>query len=140
MKTRFFANVTMTAALAVAGSVAGFAMNGSMRAKIDFPFRVMSAEMPAGTYQVSQENVNGAKRFYLRNAQAQKHAIVVAQSYTTSKSERPSLTFRCVSAGCGLTAVSAGDGQSYATPSPKYRSSEGERLVTVYLDRTAGDY
>ena len=139
MKTTYFVQITLAAALALAGSVAMFAQSGSMTAKVDFPFRATTADMASGHYELRHENISGVPRFYLRNADTHKQIILIVHAVKTVKPDRPSMTFRCVSAGCGLTEITSWNGQVYQTGAPKYTSAEKERLVTVYLDRTAGE-
>lgn len=140
MTTESFARFAMTAALAVASAVASFASDGGhLKAKIDFPFKAFTSDMAAGHYDILQKTGDGNRYFYLRNVETGKQIVLLGHASEYSKSTRPSLTFHCVSAGCGLTGISSDDGQTYSTASPKWRTAEKERLVTVYLDRVAGE-
>jgi hypothetical protein len=139
MKSKFFAKVAMTAALAVAGSVTAFGWDGShLQAKVNFPFKAFTADMPSGNYEVWIENNTGVPRFYLRNAESHKAIVLVPRGSDRLAKARPSMTFRCGESNCGLISIATGD-TTYTTPAPKFSAVEKERLVTVYLDRVAGE-
>ena len=140
MKTNYFAQVTFAAALAVAGSFTAFAAEGShAKASVNFPFRVSTVDMPAGKYDLVQRNGNAGPRFYLRETTSHKQIMVASWVTAPAKSNAASMTFRCSASNCGLVEIAIGDGRVYKTQSPKYTRSESERLVTVNLDRVAGE-
>ena len=135
-----FTKLTITALLAASSSVVGLAMDSTkLSAKISFPFRAFTADLPAGSYEILKENENGIPRFYLSNRETRKRIVLLAHAEGNLTPARPSLVFRCTEATCGLTKITDGDGRSYQTVSPKYTRAEKERLVTVYLNRTAAD-
>ncbi len=140
MNTNLFAKVTMAAALAVATNIAAFGIDSArLTAKVDFPFKAFTANMAAGHYELSQNNGGGGARFHLRNLDTRRQIILIGHPAKYADPARPSLTFRCGEAGCGLIEVSSPDGYKYQTISPKWNSAEKERLVTVYFDRVAGE-
>ena len=139
MNTKFFAKISLTAALAVAGSVSAFAEPGRMKANIDFPFKAFTADMAPGEYVITQSGSSAVRYFYLRHVATHKQIVVVARGNNTSKNAKPTMTFSCRAAGCGLTEISPSDGMVYSTIPPKWNGSDKERLVTVSLDRVAGE-
>jgi len=110
-----------------------------MRANITFPFRAGSATVAAGEYEVTRME-NAAPVFSLRDNKTGRGVFVMAQyASAPAKGEaRPRLVFSCNSTVCGLTEIWIGTGSSFVTH-PRYTRGEQERMVTVYLDKVAGE-
>ena len=140
MKSRFFTRFAMIATLVAAlGSTAHAVESSHLRANISFPFKAFSADMPSGHYEFAISSNSGVPVFTMRSDSG-KTAMVVGQYMVSSrKNLRPRLTFTCAGDNCGLTEVWSPGGTGWATTSPKLNSSDKERLVTVYMDRAAGE-
>ena len=71
-------------------------------AEIPFDFHVGKSALPAGTYSVAKDNSGGFLQ--IRNMDTQHSIMLGFQARETGRND-PSLTFRCYSGDCFLSAV-----------------------------------
>jgi len=113
-----------------------------MTANIGFPFKMQSANLPAGSYELVQSPAGyGSKYFTLRSGN---HSVIVTPRYIIDQSSRssvgkPKLVFKCDSHSCALAEIWTPDGSGYAAPKPKLSPAEKERLAVVPLTTTKAD-
>jgi hypothetical protein len=130
--------------VALAATSAVFGQN-RMTANIGFPFKMQSATLPAGSYEViPSEPGSGSKHFVLRSST---ESVIVVPRYLIEESKvvagssepRPRLVFKCDSHTCALAEIWTPDGGGYAAPKPKLSPAEKERLAVVPLNTTKAD-
>lgn len=126
--------------VALAATSAAYGQN-RMSANVGFPFKMQSANMPAGSYELVQTG-EGSKHFTLRSA-AEHRAVIVSPRYTidqkSAKDAQPRLVFKCDSHMCALAEIWTPDGAGYAAPRPKLSPAEKERLAVVPLTTLKAD-
>lgn len=136
MKSTFFAIATLFAA---GTSALAFDAN-LLKANVSFPFKASTASLPAGSYEVNVSNTNGTPQILVRNGESGKAILLIGRYGLQSASVgHPRLIFKCSGSECGLVEVWNSDSAGWATQSPKFTAAEKERMVTVYLDRAAGE-
>ena len=124
----------LVGAITLAATSAAFAQN-RMAANIGFPFKMQSATMPAGNYELVPSTSSGSKYFTLRAANGHNTVIVSPRYVIDDRSTKYAnrLVFKCDSHMCALAEIWTPGGAGYATPRPKLSPAEHERLAVVPL-------
>jgi hypothetical protein len=140
MKNSFRSLLVGVVALAATSAVYG---QNRMSANIGFPFKMSSATLPAGNYELVPSTSAGTKYFMLRSSEGNR-SVIVSPRYTIEESKLSSapqakLVFKCDSHMCGLAEIWTPDGAGYATPKPKLSPAETERLAVVPLSTSKAD-
>ena len=133
MKSRV--GTVMAAALTLIAGAAGVYGQTKLKAEIGFPFKMQSANLPAGTYELARLGT-GSTIFQLRSSDGHQNVLVSARykiDERPSSDVQPRLVFRCNSASCALSEIWTSDGSGYAAPRPKLSPIEKERLAVVPL-------
>jgi hypothetical protein len=112
-----------------------------LNADIGFPFKMQSANLPAGNYDLSKVSTGGSIVFQLRSQQEHQNVLILARYVVGHQSGdvQPRLVFRCNSSYCALAEIWTADGYGYAAPRPKLSPAEKERLAVVPLSSTKAD-
>ncbi len=133
MKKNFGYLIAGVVALAATSAAYG---QSAMKANIGFPFKMSSANLPAGSYDVVPASEAGSKYFVLRSTTEHK-AVIVSPRNTIDRVDaakaNPRLVFKCDSHVCALAEIWTPDGAGYAAPKPKLSPAERERLAVVPL-------
>lgn len=133
MRTNWIPTLTLSAAVLLLTSAASAQSRDT--AKIPFSFRVGTAEMPAGTYQI-RPAIATLNVVEVTNGRDTKMALGRVAGYGDEKGAR--LVFSCrESIGCALTEIWYDDGMGVALPKPKLTSAEKERLAVIPLSRSS---
>ncbi len=127
----------LVGAVALAAASAAYGQN-LMKANIGFPFKMQSANLPAGSYDVVPSTDASSRYWVLRS---EHRAVIVSARYAIEQPRTPSeahprLVFNCGSHGCALAEIWTPDGAGYAAPRPKLSPAEKERLAVVVVPLT----
>jgi hypothetical protein len=141
MKNSFRSLLVGVVALAVASAAYG---QNRMTANIGFPFKMQSATLPAGSYEVIPTAPgSGSKHFVLRSSTGHSSVIVtpryIIEESKLSSEPQPKLVFKCDSHMCALAEIWTPDGAGYAAPRPRLSPAEQERLAVVPLNTPKAD-
>jgi hypothetical protein len=135
MKNSFVALLAATVTLAAASAAYG---QEKMSANVGFPFKMQSANLPAGGYDLIR-STTGTTVFQLRSVDGHK-SVLVSPRYVIARMDvsnaQPRLIFRCNSETCALAEIWTADGTGYAAPKPKLSPAEKERLAVVVVPLT----
>jgi len=141
MKNSFRSLLVGVVALAATSAVYG---QNRMTANIGFPFKMQSATLPAGSYDVIPSNPGSGSRHFVLRSSTGGHSVIVTPRYTIEESTlsstaHPKLVFKCDSHMCALAEIWTPDGAGYAAPRPKLSPAEQERLAVVPLNTPKAD-
>jgi hypothetical protein len=131
----------IAAATFLVAAAAAYGQNFT-RANIGFGFKMLSADMPAGTYEIAVDMGRRTVTFKLLSGSHDK-AAQAALKYGIGQKEtadaNPRLVFRCDSNVCGLSEMWLWDGSGYATNKPKLSPLEREQIAIVRLNTPTGN-
>ena len=107
---------------------------GNRPVSVNFNFRSISKDLPAGQYSVTALRSGSTLVLKLTNEKS-RHGMLLVSQYEIhgDRDEQPRLVFRCNSSECGLSEIWMGGTEGYKVPKPKLTPPEGERIAIVPL-------